>query len=147
MILNLSVPKQVNFEMELYVTSMVSESEAVEILKRILNTPAGEHISEVEKDWEKLSKDKAQIYHHMTAKALYLCKRAMPDIQTGVAFLSTRVKELDEDDWKILIRLMGYLKGSIHLALTLKDNGQGIKWLIDAAHAVHHEMKGHTGVT
>ena len=34
------------------------------------------------------------------AKLLFLCKRAHPDIQTAVAFLTTRVMAPDEDNYK-----------------------------------------------
>jgi hypothetical protein len=38
--------------------------------------------------------------HTIIDKALFACKRARPDIQLAIAFLSTRVRELNEDDWK-----------------------------------------------
>ena len=47
----------------------------------------------------------------MMTKALYLCKRSRPDIQTAVPFLTTRVKAPDLDDWKKLVKMIGYLKG------------------------------------
>ena len=43
--------------------------------------------------------------------------------------------------------MMGYLKGTPSYALTLKDDGDGVKWWIDAAFAVHPDMRGHTGGT
>jgi len=48
----------------------------------------------------KLSEKDAQFFHHYMAKLLFLCKRARPDIHTAVAFLSTRVKNPDTDDYK-----------------------------------------------
>jgi hypothetical protein len=41
----------------------------------------------------KLHQECADIYHTMVAKALFLCKRARPDIQQTIAVLCTRVKE------------------------------------------------------
>ena len=87
------------------------------------------------------------IFHNAVAKCLYLSKRSRPDIQTAVAFLTTRVKEPDEDDWKKLQRLLGYLKGTSHLVLTLRDDGRGVMWWLDAAYSVHPDMRGHTGGT
>ena len=68
------------------------------------------------------------MFHNATAKDLYLCKRSRPDIQTAVSFLTTRVKDPDIDDWKKLQRMMGYLKESSDLGLTLKDKREGVKW-------------------
>ena len=45
----------------------------------------------------------------MVAKALFLSKRACPDIQPTVAVLCTRVQEPNESDWNKLTRLMKYL--------------------------------------
>eukprot|EP00957_Ditylum_brightwellii_P080266 6105222-Ditylum_brightwellii.AAC.1 len=63
-------------------------------------TPAANHLFEINKEAEKLGKEEAELFHHVVAKLLFLCKRARPDLQTSVAFLSTRVKEPDVDDKK-----------------------------------------------
>ena len=69
-------------------------------------------------------------------------------MQTTIAFLSTRVKEPDEDDWKKLRRLIQYLYGSLDLVLTLmSDKMNIIKWFVDAAHQVHPDFRSHTGST
>ena len=110
-------------------------------------TPAADHLFMVREDAEELSEEKAQVFHNATAKALYVCKSSRPDIQTVVSFLTTRVRALDEDDWKQLVCLMGYLKATLMLALTLRDNGKGPHWWIDAAFGVHPNMRAHTGGT
>ena len=76
-----------------------------------------------------------------------MSKRARPDIQVAVSFLTTRVQSPDEDDWKKLDRLMRYLKGTIDMKLTLQDDGKGPRWWIDSSHGVHPDMKGHTGTS
>ena len=65
---------------------------------KISKTPAGDWLFEVRKNGIKLNENKKQLFHTMTAKALFLCKQARPDIMTTVAFLTTRVREPDEDD-------------------------------------------------
>ena len=73
-------------------------------------------------------------------------QRVRPDIQTAVAFLTTRVTALDEDDYKKLARVMKYLRGTKTMPLTLEaDNLQVIKWWIDGAFATHRDMRSHTG--
>jgi hypothetical protein len=86
------------------------------------------------------------MYHHNAAKLLFLSKRARPDVQTAVAFLSTRVKLPDADDSKKLARTLKYLRGTLYMPLTLEaDDIEIIKWWVDASFAVHLGMKSHTG--
>ena len=65
-------------------------------------TPAAEHLFKVNETPTYLDEKEAMFFHHNVAKLLFLCKRACPDIQTAVAFLSTRVKHPDRDDYKKL---------------------------------------------
>ena len=68
-----------------------------------------------------------------------------PEILTRVAFLTTRVREPDEDDSKKLARILKYLSGTRDLVLILESDGTGtVKWWVDVAFAVHHGMKIHT---
>jgi hypothetical protein len=109
-------------------------------------TPAGNHLFQVNENGMKLNEEAAILFHHNTAKLLFLCKRARPDIQPPVAFLCTRVKEPDQDDYKKLTRVMKYLRGSADLVLTLEANNMNIvKWWVDASFAVHPDMRSHTG--
>ena len=80
------------------------------------------------------------------AKTLYATKRARPDTCTSIAFLTTRVRAPDKDDWTKLSHLMKYLRSTRKLPLILSANGSGIlKWWVDAAFAVHPNMQGHSG--
>ena len=109
-------------------------------------TPAAAHLFQVRDDVKVLSKSDAVTFHNMTARGLFLCKRSRPDIQTAVAFLTTRVSQQDLDDWKKLKHLIGYLRGRKDLVLTLSANDAWVmKWYVDAAYGVHADMKGHTG--
>src|SRR5210317_2223723 len=102
------------------------------------NTLAGDWLFETRNNSKKINDNMAQEFHTLVAKGLFLCKHARPDIQTTIVFLTTRVKEPDEDDWKKLLRMMRYLNGSKDLVLTLSSDGTGIcKWYIDASYAVH----------
>jgi len=65
-------------------------------------TPAAIHLFNTNDGADKLSEDKAQLFHHIVAKLLYLCRRTRQDIQTAMAFLCTRVKNPDKDDYKKL---------------------------------------------
>jgi hypothetical protein len=111
-------------------------------------TPAADHLFKIrpEQEAKYLPEEQAALFHHFTAKLLFLSGRARRDIQTAVAFLTTRVKKPDEDDWGKLKRVIKYLWGTRRLKLTLAINDLTFtKWWIDAAHNVHWDCKGHTG--
>ena len=85
-------------------------------------------------------------FHHNVAKLLFLCKHACPDIQTAVAFLCTRVKCLDVDDYKKLTRVMKYLQNTVNLPLVMEaKNLNAVEWWVDASFAVYPNMRNHTG--
>ena len=97
--------------------------------KTISITPAADHIFKVRYDQPKLDKQKAQVFHTFTAKALFATKRARPDIHTSVAFMTTHVICPDEDDWNKLLRMMRYLRGTKELPLILSaDSTNIVKW-------------------
>ena len=113
---------------------------------RNTSTPAAEHLFNVDPKATKLTQKKADEFHHYVAKLLFAAKRARPDIQTAVAFLCTRVKSPDTDDWKKLQRVLGYIRDTIFLPLTIGWDKTGhLYWYVDAAFAVHNDMKSHTG--
>ena len=67
-----------------------------------VTSPNPKHLFHVNEDCASLSDDLSDIFHSVTAKLLYLEKRARPDIETAVAFLTTRVTNPTTDDWKKL---------------------------------------------
>ena len=110
------------------------------------NTAAPDNLFRIDPMAEKLNQTQAIEFHNLVAKTLYATKRARPDTCTAIAFLTTRVREPDKDDWKKLVHLMRYLRGTRDLPLVLSADGSGIlKWWVDAAFAVHPNMRGHSG--
>jgi hypothetical protein len=98
------------------------------------------------KETRKLSEEQALAFHHMIAQLLSMATRARRDIQTAVAFLTTRVKSPDEDDWGKLKRVLKYLNGTKYLKLRLTvDNMAVLKWYVHGSHNVHWDCKGHGG--
>jgi len=89
-----------------------------EDITRNASTPANPYLFKV-RDAPKLSEEKADIFHSVTAQLLFVGNRCRLDIKTVVAFLCTRVASPDEDDWKKLRRVLQYLRGTIDLKLTL----------------------------
>jgi len=70
-------------------------------------TPAAKHLFDVREDGEKLDRKDADAFHHSTAQMLFISSRARRDLQPTVAFLTTRVKGPDKDDWGKLKRAYG----------------------------------------
>jgi hypothetical protein len=104
-------------------------------------SPATNHLFEVQDPTlsKLLPKEQAWAFHHAFTQLLFLNARACRDIQLVVALLTTRVKTPDEEDWGKVKRVLAYLKEMLHMPLSLPQ------WWVDAAYAVHHDCKGHTG--
>jgi len=60
----------------------------------VSKVPAAGHLFNINPDATKLPVDKAQLFHHLVVKMLYLCSCTRQDIQIAVALLCTKVKEL-----------------------------------------------------
>ena len=144
MVLDFTNPGRVAIRMEDYIRNMLTE--LPEDMEGVATTPAAEHLFKVNDTPTFLSEEEAMFFHHNMAKLLFLCKRARPDIQTTIAFLSTCVKQPDCDDYKKLGHVMKYIRKTITLTLTLEaDDLQLIHWSIDGAFTTHWDMRSHTG--
>ena len=85
----------------------------------------------------------------MVAKLLFLSKRAQPDIQLTIAFLTTRVQNPEDGHLKKLRRVLNYLDIIIHsVKLYLKVNDlNAVHWWVDTSYGTHPDLKGETGPT
>ena len=130
--------------MEDYIDHMIEECPAG-LLKANPASPAANHLFDINHDCEKLNSEEADKFHHFVAKLLYLAKRTRPDILLAVAFLCTRVREPDHDNYKKLGHCLSYVQGTKTLCLTLEAKDMSvIHWWIDASFAVHDDYKSHT---
>ena len=88
------------------------------------------------------------MFHHAVAQLLFTGIRCRKDAQTAIAFLTTRVRKPDENNWKKLKRLLGYLKLTIKLPLILRAIRVNVlMWLVESSYAANDNMRGHTGGT
>ena len=64
-----------------------------EVLKTTTAFPATNNLFTIrkEEDRELISKEMAKQFHRTTAQLLFLCKRARPDVETLISFLTTTV--------------------------------------------------------
>jgi hypothetical protein len=111
-------------------------------------TPAADHLFIIrdKKEARPLEEERALAFHHTVAQLLFMSTRARRDIQTAVAFLTTRVMNPDKDDWGKLKRVLKYLNGTRYLKLKLSvDSLTMLKWYLDGSHNVHWDCKWHGG--
>jgi hypothetical protein len=145
--LDYSTRGQVQVSMFPYIEEILSAFDKADPKASGTKTSAApDNLFKTDDDCEKLSPSRAVQFHNLVAKTLYATKRARPDTCTAIAFLTTRVRAPDKDDWTKLVHLMKYLRGTRTLPLILSANGSGIlKWWVDASFAVHPNMRGHSG--
>ena len=60
----------------------------------------------VYKYFKKLDQVKVVESHNLVANTLSFTKRSIPDTHTSIAFLKTRVRSPDKDNWAKLVHLM-----------------------------------------
>jgi hypothetical protein len=120
-------------DMSFYVAQIL-ENEEVEVVA----LPTTKETYNVDEESKKLCEEEKKWFHSTTAKLLYLAKRARPDILTAVIFLCTRVQGAACEDKKKLVRVLGYLKGTVDRTLLLRaQKEKRVTAYIDAAYAVH----------
>ena len=109
-------------------------------------TQASKNLFSIDEESDLLDDDRKELFHSITAKLLYLEKRARPDIETAVAFLTSRVQEPRIDDWNKLKRTLSYLQGTIDMTRKIGCNkiNAMFTW-VDAADAVWNNMRSQTG--
>lgn len=136
--------RTVSIDMKDYVKKAIQEF-PVDIVKNA-STPANRFLFDVREGVTPLDKSRAEIFHSTVARLLYICRRCRLDIQNAIGFLTTRVSKSDEDDWKKLVRVLQYLRGTLDdkLILGAVDIGK-MKSFVDASFAVHMDMHSHMG--
>ena len=145
MIFDFSEKGKVKIDMTDYVTSMVNDFSGNLSPDQTRNTPAAEDLFAV-RPGEPLPTNMREEFHSIVAKALFVCKRARPDLHTTIAVLSTCVQAPTTDDWRKLTDFLKYCNGTKNEVLTLSaDDLHVLKWMVDAAFAVHPDFRSHTG--
>jgi hypothetical protein len=113
-----------------------------------VKSPWNENLFTVREDSKRLSRQRSELFHTITAQGLFLCKRARPDISPAIAYLSTRVTCSTDFDWEKLTRMVKYLPQTADDRLTLRaDGSHALRWHVDAAFGVHPDYRSHTGAT
>ena len=136
--LDLSVDGEVRVNITDYLKKIVSEF--TETIQERVTTPSADHLFTVREDADRkpLDKDRAVTFHNSVAQLIFATPHIGKDIQTAVAFLTTRVRSPDEGDWRKLRQVLQYIRSTIHTPLILRvDKLNIVKWWVDASYAMH----------
>ena len=114
---------------------------------RLPATPSTTNLITISNKSTQLKKDDADLFHSIVQKLMHICKRARPDLEPALSYLSTRVSCPLISDQEKLQRLLDFVRATeddrrIVGAQSLEEM---FTW-IDASYTVHPNMKSHTGV-
>jgi len=109
-------------------------------------TPAKGSLFDVDSESPLLEGKEFDTFQSIVAKLLYVAIRLRLDMLLPVAFLCTRVTKSTKQDQMKLKHVLEYVKGSIDLVYTMgAESLNKVQSWVDAAYAVHLDMKSHTG--
>ena len=138
----------VHFKKEKIVLSMSGYIKALLKDRKVETStvPAGENIFSIDSGGKLIENKEG--FHTVMAKLLYLSKRVRPDILLAVSFLCTRVNAPNEEDFRKLEKVLGYLSLTKDKALVISgdiDPSPKVEVFVDASFSTHDDGKGHTG--
>ena len=144
MTLDYSDKGKLKVDMRDYIRSMEREW-PYEIKKE--SKPWNGNLFKIDKNSKPLSEEVAKICHRFIMKNMFLCKRGRSDVEVGISFLSGRVREPTEQDFRKLSRIINFLVTTIDDVTTLDAHDSGkLCWYIDASFDIHAEnMRSHNG--
>ena len=139
MILDFTTPGVLEIDMSDYIQVILQDTPAN--LCGTSMVPAAKHLFTTRPDAPKISPQEQEIFHHLTMQLMYLSQHGRPNIQTAIAFLSSRVSNPNQDDYMKLGKVIKYLENTLHLTLRLQANETNLlQWWVDAAYATHVEI-------
>lgn len=103
-------------------------TEFPEVISNTSTIPDTDHLSKT-RDPSKahhLPEEQAAVFHHAVAQLLFLSSGARCNIQTGVAVLTTCIKQPDENDWGKMKRILKYLYGMMQMKKTYPSSNGGL---------------------
>ena len=117
-----------------------------ENVARSATTPARRNLFEIDESSARLHGKRAELFHSIVAKLLYVSLRGRLDIGLPIAYLCTRISCSSEQDWAKLKRVLDYLNGTLDdFRILGVDDITKMKTWVNVSFAVHRDMKSHTG--
>ena len=134
----------VTINMEDYVTEVLQAFP--EKLKESVTSPARPDLHTIDDTSPLLANDRAELFHSLVMKLMWISQRCRLDISTAIAFLCTRVSAPTEQDWRKLKRVLEFSNGTVDDVLTLgAESLDELLNFVDVSFAVHSDMRSHTG--
>jgi len=137
-------------KVDLSMASMASKIvEVWGVNDNISDTPHDDNLFRIDNKADKLPVDIKEKFHSSVQSCLYLSIKTRPDITCAVNFLTTRVREPNQDDLKKLMKLITYINGTKEMGITLGGDENGklkLTAFADASYGVHADGKSHTGI-
>ena len=93
---------------------------AAEYMDSVSDTPASNHMFQVQEYGGTLTPVQANLFQTCLAKILFVSCRSRSDLKTVPSFLTTRVLNPDEDNYKKLDCTIQYIRGTQGMELTLE---------------------------
>ena len=85
-----------------------------EQLDPTVKSPANKNLfTKYDGESDELDEAMSKTFHLVTAKLLFIMKRAKPDIETTISYLMTRVSKGNKKDWEKLRQCLGFMKTTI----------------------------------
>ena len=100
--------QEVQVDMREYVSEMLAEFPVKFNNNGRVMTPEGDDLFKANSS-KLLPEKERELFHRTVAKALFLCKRGRPDIQTVVAVLCSSVRTPGRQERMKLVRMMKFL--------------------------------------
>ena len=136
--------KSVKVFMQSYINEAIQQSQLD--IRWAAATPTTKTLFDIDHNAAKLSPAEFERFQSVVCKLLYVALRGCPDILLSVVFLASRVSKATFKDQTKLKHLLEYLYRTYDLPLILgADDIQTMYTFVDAAFAVHDDMKSHTG--
>ena len=93
-----------------------------------------------------LNKETATAFHHTVAQLIFVTSSSRKDTNMAIDFLCTQVRIPDENEWGKLVRVLRYIRGTLHMPLILRAYSLSvIQWSVDVYFSAQSYCKGHTG--
>jgi hypothetical protein len=106
--LDYTAKRQVTIDMVDNVNKMISEFPQENLKGASVTSPWSENLFQVNEASPLLTKNMAAQFHKSTAHGLFLSKRGRPDISPVIPYLTTTVKNPNQDDWMKLRKMMHF---------------------------------------
>ena len=144
MLLDFSQPNVVHITIEKMIKQLISDWN----VSKMRNSPAKSDLFSIDESSESLSEENSKQLHRGIAQLLYLGTHVRPDILCATIFLTSRVKELTQQDLSKFLNILYYLNYTISLGIMLGGNSNnciGLYAYADASFGVHCDGKSHGG--